>query len=85
MFYFAASGIASWQAFGYIWIIILGNSVGGLLIPALQLLGNVTFKRGKNASLAPAEPASAAELCSELASDVTQDSSDSNGEEIKTY
>lgn len=38
MFYFAASGIASWQAFGYIMIIVLGNSIGGLLIPALQLI-----------------------------------------------
>ncbi len=47
MFYFAASGVASWQAFGYIWIVIIGNSVGGLLIPALQLLGNLSF--GKKA------------------------------------
>lgn len=38
MFYFAASGIASWQAFGYIVMIIIGNSIGGLLIPALQLI-----------------------------------------------
>lgn len=38
MFYFSASGIASWQAFGYIVLIILGNSVGSLLIPALQLI-----------------------------------------------
>ena len=38
MFYFAASGIASWQAFGYIVVIILGNSIGGLLIPVLQLV-----------------------------------------------
>lgn len=38
MFYFAASGIASWQALGYIVVIILGNSIGGLLIPVLQLV-----------------------------------------------
>lgn len=38
MFYFAASGIASWQAFGYLVIIIVGNSIGGLLIPVLQLI-----------------------------------------------
>ena len=38
MFYFAASGIASWQAFGYLMMIILGNSVGGLLIPTLRLV-----------------------------------------------
>lgn len=39
MFYFAASGIASWQAFGFLWIVILGNSVGGLFIPLLKLIG----------------------------------------------
>ncbi len=66
MFYFAASGVASWQAFGYIWIVILGNSVGGLLIPALQLLADVSFKK-KGA------PASADELQPELACDVAQD------------
>lgn len=38
MFYFAASGISSWQAFGYIMMIVLGNSIGGLLIPVLQLI-----------------------------------------------
>lgn len=38
IFYFAASGIASWQAFGYLIIIIIGNSIGGLLIPVLQLI-----------------------------------------------
>ena len=35
MFYFAVYGIASWQSFGYIWMIIIGNSLGALLIPAL--------------------------------------------------
>lgn len=38
MFYFAASGIASFKAFLYLFMIILGNSVGGLLIPVLQLI-----------------------------------------------
>lgn len=38
IFYFAASGIVSIQAFGYLWIIILGNSLGALLIPLLRLL-----------------------------------------------
>ena len=45
IFYFAASGIASAKAFGYIWMIILGNSVGGLLIPTLNLLKNLTVKK----------------------------------------
>lgn len=36
MFYFAASGIVSAKAFLYIVIIILGNSVGSLLIPMLK-------------------------------------------------
>ncbi len=38
MFYFAASGIASWNAFGYLVMILLGNSLGGLLIPVLRLI-----------------------------------------------
>lgn len=36
MFYFAASGIVSLQAFGFIWTVILGNTLGGLLIPVLR-------------------------------------------------
>ena len=38
IFYFAASGITSGEAFLYILMIIIGNSLGGLLIPALQLI-----------------------------------------------
>ena len=38
IFYFAASGIASGQALLYLLMIIIGNSIGGLLIPALQLI-----------------------------------------------
>ena len=36
MFYFAASGIVSGEAFLYLVMIVLGNSLGGLLIPALR-------------------------------------------------
>ena len=39
MFYFTAAGIVSWQAFAFIWIVILGNSVGGMLLPVLGMLG----------------------------------------------
>ncbi len=39
MFYFAASGIASGEALLFIWLVILGNSLGGLMIPALKLVG----------------------------------------------
>ena len=39
IFYFATSGIASIQAFGYLWIIIAGNSIGALVIPLLKLVG----------------------------------------------
>lgn len=38
MFYFAVYGAASWQTFGYIWMILIGNSLGALLIPAIQLI-----------------------------------------------
>lgn len=40
MFYFAASGIVSWRACGFLWTVILGNSLGGLLFPVLSKIGN---------------------------------------------
>lgn len=39
MFYFGVSEIVSFKAFAYIWVVILGNSIGGMLLPALQMLG----------------------------------------------
>ncbi len=39
MFYFAASDIVSLEAFGYIWLCILGNAIGGMLFPVLEMLG----------------------------------------------
>ncbi len=39
MFYFAASGIVSLKACGFIWTVILGNTVGGILIPLLSRIG----------------------------------------------
>ncbi len=41
MFYFAASGIVSPGAFGFIWIVIIGNAVGAVTLPAL------TYERGE--------------------------------------
>lgn len=38
MFYFAVYGVPSWNAFGYLMIIVAGNSLGALIIPALQLV-----------------------------------------------
>lgn len=38
MFYFACSGIASWEAFLYLMLIVLGNSIGALIIPTLKLI-----------------------------------------------
>ena len=35
IFYFAASGKVSLAAFGFIWTVILGNSIGGMLLPLL--------------------------------------------------
>lgn len=37
MFYFASSGIVSLNAFVFIMVVILGNSIGGALIPTLKL------------------------------------------------
>lgn len=39
MFYFAASGIASLKAFGFIWVVIAGNTIGGMLFPFLKMIG----------------------------------------------
>lgn len=39
MYYFATSGIVSFDAFVFIWLVILGNTIGGMLIPVLSLLG----------------------------------------------
>ena len=39
MFYFAASGIVSLRAFAFIWIVILGNSLGGMLLPVIVTTG----------------------------------------------
>ncbi len=39
MFYFAASSICSLEAFGYLWTVILGNALGGVLLPVLSLIG----------------------------------------------
>ena len=36
IFYFAASGLVSAQACGFIWIVILGNSVGAMILPILN-------------------------------------------------
>ena len=38
LFYFATSGIVSWQAFGFLWCVILSNAVGGVLMPLLSML-----------------------------------------------
>jgi len=38
MFYFAAAGIVSFEAFVFLFVIIIGNSIGGMLIPTLRLL-----------------------------------------------
>lgn len=35
IFYFSASGITSFGAFCYLWTVILGNSVGGMLLPII--------------------------------------------------
>lgn len=48
MFYFGASGIVSLEALGYIWIVIFGNAVGGMLLPLLKKLGNIGHKESKN-------------------------------------
>ena len=41
LFYFAASGVVSLEGLGFIWTVILGNSVGAVILPLLM------FKRKK--------------------------------------
>ena len=38
IFYFASSGMVSGEAFLYLIMIIIGNSIGGLIIPLLQMV-----------------------------------------------
>jgi formate/nitrite transporter FocA (FNT family) len=45
MFYFAASGIVSLRATGFIWIVILGNALGGMLLPMLGRIGKSEDKK----------------------------------------
>ena len=44
MFYFAAAGIVSLKACGFLWIVILSNAAGGVLLPLLSKL----TKEGKS-------------------------------------
>ncbi len=39
IFYFAASGMVSLKAFGFLWTVILGNILGGIFLPVLEDLG----------------------------------------------
>jgi len=39
MFYFGASGIVSLKAFLYLMLVVLGNSVGGMLFPLIKKIG----------------------------------------------
>lgn len=39
MGYFAVSGMVSAKAFGFLMLVVLGNSVGGMLLPALSKIG----------------------------------------------
>ena len=45
MGYFAIGGVYSAKAFGFIWLVILGNSIGALILPALSLVGKELKKR----------------------------------------
>lgn len=38
MYYFAVSGIATWKAVGFLMTIVLGNAIGGVLLPLMKML-----------------------------------------------
>lgn len=46
MFYFALSGIVSGKAFLYLMTIVLGNAVGGMLLPLISMLGEKEKQHG---------------------------------------
>ena len=46
IFYFAASGMVSLQAFLFLWLVILGNALGAVILP---LLTGATRKEGSHA------------------------------------
>lgn len=48
MFYFAVSGIVSGEACGFIFIVVAGNAVGGMLIPLLSMAGEKKAKTEGN-------------------------------------
>ncbi len=43
--YFAIAHIYSAKAFGFIYTVILGNTVGSFILPLLKKLGNIHFKK----------------------------------------
>lgn len=47
MGYFAIGGVYSAKAFGFIWLVILGNSIGALILPLLSLVGKEIKKKNK--------------------------------------
>lgn len=47
MGYFAIGGVYSAKAFGFIWLVILGNTVGALILPALALVGKDIKKKAQ--------------------------------------
>lgn len=51
MGYFAIGGVYSAEAFGFIWLVILGNSIGALILPVLALFGR-EIKKNKCATKA---------------------------------
>ena len=46
LFYFAASGIVSLKAFGFTWTVILGNSIGAVILPLLTFKGKAKNEKG---------------------------------------
>lgn len=47
MFYFGASGIVSVSAIVFILIVIAGNTIGGMLVPVLKMIGAKRCKKKK--------------------------------------
>ena len=79
MGYFAIAGIYSAKAFGFIWVVIIGNALGAIIIPLCKML--VADKKGEakedGAEVVTVNAQPADELYSQAASDVIDEESNS--------
>ena len=77
MGYFAIAGIYSAKAFGFIWVVIIGNAIGALIIPLCKMLvaDKKVESKEENGVQALADKQYTDELNAQAASDIVNDTS----------